>query len=106
MVDDNTPVLIGGGQLTQKLPYDEADTPISMMAMATRAAAENAQLSAPMLEKIDTFLQGANTVTVPYRENRALMFHSNLFHASDCFTFREGYRNRRMNVTLLFGDRD
>ena len=62
--------------------------------------------SPEMLEKIDTFLQGANTVTVPYRENRALMFHSNLFHASDCFTFREGYRNRRMNVTLLFGDRD
>ena len=61
--------------------------------------------SPEMLKKIETYLQGANTVTVPYRENRALMFHSNLFHASDCFTFKAGYRNRRMNVTLLFGDR-
>jgi hypothetical protein len=61
--------------------------------------------SPEMLNKIDTFLQGANTTTIPYRENRAIMFHSNIFHASDHFTFKNSYRNRRMNITLLFGDR-
>jgi tetratricopeptide (TPR) repeat protein len=42
---------------------------------------------------------------VPHRQNRALMFHSNLFHATDAFRFRPGYENRRINVTMLFGDR-
>ena len=61
--------------------------------------------SPEVLNKIDSFLQGANTTTIPYRENRAIMFHSNLFHASDCFTFKNGYHNRRMNITILFGNR-
>lgn len=55
-------------------------------------------------ERIDQFLEGANTINIPYRENRAVMFHSNLFHRSDSFSFREGYEHSRMNVTLLFGD--
>jgi Tfp pilus assembly protein PilF len=48
---------------------------------------------------------GAKSVTVPYRANRAVIFDSDLFHATDRIAFREGYRNRRINVTLLYGDR-
>ena len=53
--------------------------------------------------EIDDFLADAETVTIPYRENRAVLFHSNLFHKSDQVRFRDGYENRRMNVTMLFG---
>jgi hypothetical protein len=43
-------------------------------------------------------------ITVPYRVNRAVIFDSALFHNSDEFTFRKGYKNRRINLTLLYGD--
>ncbi len=56
-------------------------------------------------EEITDFLHSANSVTIPYRGNRALLFHSNLFHRSDYFHFKDDYRSRRMNVTLLFGER-
>jgi hypothetical protein len=40
-----------------------------------------------------------------YRCNRGLFFNSGLFHASDQFSFKSGYLNRRLNLTLLFGVR-
>jgi hypothetical protein len=40
---------------------------------------------------------------VPHRANRAVIFDSDLFHASDRPRFREGYANRRVNITLLYG---
>jgi hypothetical protein len=43
-------------------------------------------------------------VTVPYRENRAVIFDSALFHHTDDFEFKEGYKNRRINLTILYGD--
>lgn len=43
-------------------------------------------------------------VTVPYRENRAVIFDSALFHHTDDFEFKEGYENRRINLTILYGD--
>lgn len=49
--------------------------------------------------------QGASAVRVPYRQNRALVFNSDLFHETDKIAFRPGYENRRINVTLLYGDR-
>ena len=49
--------------------------------------------------------QGAKTVTVPYRANRAVIFDSNLFHKTDRITFAEGYENRRINITMLYGRR-
>jgi hypothetical protein len=42
---------------------------------------------------------------VPYNENRAVLFNSNLFHETDKIEFKEGYENRRINVTMLFGKR-
>ena len=49
---------------------------------------------------------GAKSVTVPYRANRAVIFDSDLFHETDTIRFRDGYENRRINVTLLYGRRD
>jgi len=46
---------------------------------------------------------GARSVTVPYRANRAVIFDSDLFHETDRITFKEGYLNRRINITMLFG---
>jgi Tfp pilus assembly protein PilF len=49
---------------------------------------------------------GARPVTVPYRANRAVIFDSDLFHETDRIAFRDGYLNRRINVTLLYGRRE
>ncbi len=50
--------------------------------------------------------QGAKSVTIPYRANRAVIFDSDLFHETDTINFRDGYLNRRINVTLLYGRRE
>ncbi len=46
---------------------------------------------------------GAHSVAVPYRANRAVIFDSDLFHETDRIAFKEGYLNRRINVTMLYG---
>ena len=46
---------------------------------------------------------GASCMKVPYRANRAVIFDSDLFHATDAPVFRPGYHNRRINITLLYG---
>ncbi len=45
------------------------------------------------------------TKIIPYNENRAVVFNSNLFHETDHYEFKEGYENRRINITMLFGMR-
>lgn len=59
----------------------------------------------PDKTEIERFLQesGARAITVPYRRNRMVMFNSALFHKSDDMRFKDGYENRRINVTLLYG---
>ena len=42
---------------------------------------------------------------IKYKSNRAIIFNSNLFHASDNFNFKKNYENRRINITLLYGKR-
>lgn len=56
-------------------------------------------------EKIYSYLEanGAKAIRVPYKENRCVMFDSSLFHATDEIHFAPGYENRRINVTLLYG---
>ena len=49
---------------------------------------------------------GAQPITIPYRCNRAVIFDSDLFHETDVISFAEGYENRRINVTLLYGRRE
>ena len=56
-------------------------------------------------EDVLAFMQrhGDTSLVVPYRENRAAIFQSRLFHASDAPRFASGYANHRINVTLLYG---
>ena len=49
--------------------------------------------------------EGRAPAHVPYRCNRAVIFDSSLIHESGGVAFRSGYTNRRINVTLLFGER-
>ncbi len=48
---------------------------------------------------------GTTPVNVPYRQNRAVIFNSDLFHATAPLSFKPGYENRRINITMLFGRR-
>ena len=58
-------------------------------------------------EKIQEYLKesGAQPITIPHRQNRAIIFNSNLFHETDSIDFRDTYESRRINVTLLYGHR-
>jgi len=49
--------------------------------------------------------QDCGKTKIPYRENRMVIFNSNLFHETDQYSFKSGYENRRINVTMLFGRR-
>jgi len=55
--------------------------------------------------QIAEYLRDAKSTVVPYRCNRAVLFHSTLFHKTDPFHFRDSYESRRMNITMLFGKR-
>ena len=48
-------------------------------------------------------LHGARPLTVAHRANRCVVFDSSLIHVTDRMSFRSGYENRRVNVTLLYG---
>ena len=47
----------------------------------------------------------AEPVVIPHRANRAVVFDSDLFHETDRIDFADGYLNRRINVTMLYGRR-
>lgn len=41
---------------------------------------------------------------IPYRQNRAVLFNSRLFHGTHAPDFAPGYHNHRVNITMLFGN--
>ena len=55
--------------------------------------------------RIEKWILQKNTdsLEIPYRENRAVIFDSRLFHGSGSMKFADGYENQRINITLLFG---
>ena len=57
-------------------------------------------------ERIQVFVDqhGDSRVTIPYRQNRGVIFTSRLFHGTDQPDFDTGYANHRINITMLFGD--
>ena len=59
-------------------------------------------------DRIAQYLEasGASPRHVHYRHNRALIFRSSLFHRSEAMHFHDGYKNRRQNLTLLYGHRE
>ena len=58
--------------------------------------------------RIRSFLasRGDSALTIPYGENRAVLFDSRLFHGSDAPDFAPGYENHRINITMLLGTAD
>lgn len=53
------------------------------------------------------FLKRSNArkLVVPHRANRAVIFKSDLFHKTGECHFTEGYLNKRINISLLYGNR-
>lgn len=47
----------------------------------------------------------ARPVNVPHRQNRVVIFNSDLIHETAPLKFRDGYENRRVNITMLYGKR-
>ena len=56
--------------------------------------------------RIKKFLSenGDSAVSIPYRENRGVLFQSRMFHGTDSPDFLSGYENHRINITFLFGN--
>ena len=56
-------------------------------------------------EHIVAFLKHSpeKQLKVPYRDNRAVLFESRLFHWSDAPQFAPRYENHRINLTFLYG---
>jgi hypothetical protein len=50
-------------------------------------------------------VRGPREMRIPYRRNRLVVFNSDLFHATEEVLFRPSYESHRINVTMLFGDR-
>lgn len=61
--------------------------------------------SSPELIRAFLHQRAARSVTIPYRANRAIVFNSDLFHATAEVRFRPEYEHRRVNVTMLYGER-
>ena len=55
------------------------------------------------VEEYTRRLQGTDNATIPYRCNRMVIFDSALYHRTDDFRFKKGYKNRRINLTYLYG---
>ncbi len=55
-------------------------------------------------DRVRQFLrdQSAESMTIPYRANRAVLFEGHLFHKTDGFAFVPGFANRRRSLTFLF----
>ena len=43
---------------------------------------------------------------VPYKSNRAIFFDGAYFHASNGISTKEGFENKRVSYTMLFGEPD
>ena len=59
------------------------------------------------IDLIREFLQAshAGVIRIPYRQNRAIIFNSDLFHATEQVNFKPDYRSHRINITMLYGER-
>ena len=57
------------------------------------------------IKLIQNYLSGhsSKTTCIPYRENRAVLFKSELFHKSDHMKFKPEYKSHRINITMIFG---
>ena len=70
-----------------------------------RASTTAARPTRPSGSRSSSTASKARRGEVPYKQNRAVIFNSDLFHQTAPFHFKPGYENRRVNVTMLYGDR-
>jgi len=56
-------------------------------------------------DKIYNYLNENNSdsLKIKYKQNRAILFDSTLFHETDNIDFEDSYEGRRVNITFLFG---
>jgi tetratricopeptide (TPR) repeat protein len=54
-------------------------------------------------QSIKSFLSDAQVQCVAYRQNRAVVFNSKLFHETDGVEMHNNYESARVNLTYLFG---
>lgn len=47
---------------------------------------------------------GARAFKLPYRCNRGAIFNSDVIHKTDQLHFKDGYDNRRINITMMYGE--
>jgi hypothetical protein len=48
----------------------------------------------------------AQATYIPYRRNRCVLFNSDLFHGTHEVHFKPGFEHHRINVTMLYGQRE
>tara|TARA_B100000900_G_scaffold408410_1_gene422634 strand:- start:934 stop:2463 length:1530 start_codon:yes stop_codon:yes gene_type:complete len=54
------------------------------------------------IPKMEEEVKNTNPIKIPYKSNRAVIFNSKLYHATDDIDFKDDYINRRINVTFLY----
>eukprot|EP01043_Picozoa_sp_COSAG02_P028091 COSAG02_NODE_1687_length_11318_cov_2.699349_3_plen_280_part_00 len=57
------------------------------------------------VDAVSAELDKQPSTRIPYRRNRMVFFHSDLWHRTDGTAFKAGFKNKRINLTLLFGER-
>ena len=85
-----------GGMVVWRKLHSAADDP------ATRQRVQRGDLSPEQKAQL-LGLRDEDAQTVAYRANRAVMFRSSLYHKTDQHSFKPGFDNCRINLTLLFG---
>jgi tetratricopeptide (TPR) repeat protein len=97
LTPDNANLTPGSGGLVM---YDK-EHPTDWDWLHTNMYKDNSDVQ----QRIAEYLADAKATVIPYKCNRAVLFHSTLFHKTDPYEFKDGYLNRRMNMTVLFGKR-
>jgi hypothetical protein len=52
---------------------------------------------------LESIIQGVEPHRVAHKQNRAILFQSELIHGSQPMHWKRGYETKRINLTLLFG---
>ena len=54
------------------------------------------------MDKIKGEVKDTDFMRIQYKSNRAVIFNSKLYHATDKIEFKDNYKDRRVNVTFLY----
>ena len=54
------------------------------------------------IQKMTDEVKNSDYVKIPYKSNRAVIFNSKLYHATDKIQFNDNYKDRRVNITFLY----